>query len=156
MYLLSPGGKGLCELMVVPFQEYYSQYDQQDDESSSLVATHNRQVLQQIDNEAEFNDMLIREREQGIKEIETTVLEVNEMFRDLGTIVTEQGVMIDSIENHIETAAIETDHGVEELVKAQGHQKSANRKMCLIFIICVVVLAVIVVCAALGVGFYFG
>jgi syntaxin 7 len=39
-------------------------------------------------------DALIADREQGIKEIEKTVTEVNEIFRDLAHLVQEQGVMI--------------------------------------------------------------
>lgn len=39
-------------------------------------------------------DALIADREQGIKEIEKTVVEVNEIFRDLSHLVQEQGVMI--------------------------------------------------------------
>ena len=40
------------------------------------------------------NDQIIREREQGIQEIEAAMLDINDMFHDLKNIVIEQGVMI--------------------------------------------------------------
>lgn len=44
--------------------------------------------------EIDYHDTLIREREQGIKDIERTVQEVNEIFIDLSNLVSEQGSMI--------------------------------------------------------------
>lgn len=48
----------------------------------------------QLENEREFNDALIHDREMGIKQIETAVMEVNEIFTDLASLVHEQGFMI--------------------------------------------------------------
>jgi len=54
-----------------------------------------RQELQVLDNsEIEFNEQLIAEREEEIQGIEQGILELNEIFRDLGTIVTEQGSLL--------------------------------------------------------------
>jgi hypothetical protein len=46
------------------------------------------------DSEIAFNEALIEEREAEIQGIEQGILELNEIFRDLGTIVTEQGAKI--------------------------------------------------------------
>ena len=46
------------------------------------------------DSELEYQEQLIQEREGEIEEIERGVLELNEIFRDLGTIVTEQQSML--------------------------------------------------------------
>ena len=48
----------------------------------------------QIENEREFNDALIQDREMGIKQIETSIAEVNEIFTDLANLVHEQGFQI--------------------------------------------------------------
>lgn len=47
-----------------------------------------------LDNEITFNEAIIEEREQGIKEIQEQISEVNEIFKDLAVLVHEQGVMI--------------------------------------------------------------
>jgi t-SNARE complex subunit (syntaxin) len=41
-----------------------------------------------------FQESLIQERETEIREIETGIHELNEIFRDLGTLVIEQGDML--------------------------------------------------------------
>lgn len=51
--------------------------------------------IQLLDNsEVEFNEHLIEEREQEIQGIEQGIVELNEIFRDLGTIVAEQGSLL--------------------------------------------------------------
>jgi hypothetical protein len=53
-----------------------------------------RQELIRLDNEIEYNEAIIAEREQSIVEIEHAILEVNEIYRDLGSLVNEQQGMI--------------------------------------------------------------
>lgn len=52
--------------------------------------TQRRIQLQTLDNEIEYNEGLITEREDEIMGIEQGITELNEIFRDLGTLVTEQ------------------------------------------------------------------
>ena len=53
-----------------------------------------RQEFIQLDNEVVFNEAVIEEREQGIREIHQQIGEVNEIFKDLAVLVHEQGYMI--------------------------------------------------------------
>lgn len=53
-----------------------------------------RQEVLFLDNEIAFNEAIIEEREQGIKEIEDQIGQANEIFRDLAVLVHEQGVVI--------------------------------------------------------------
>lgn len=46
------------------------------------------------DSELEYQEQVIQEREGEIREIEAGIVELNEIFRDLGTIVTEQQSML--------------------------------------------------------------
>ena len=54
----------------------------------------NRQEIVPLDNEITFNEAIIEERDQGIKEIQQQISEVNEIFKDLADLVHEQGAMI--------------------------------------------------------------
>ena len=47
-----------------------------------------------MENEVVFHEALIEEREQGIREIQQQIGDVNEMFKDLAVLVHEQGVII--------------------------------------------------------------
>jgi len=108
----------------------------------SLKKQRQQQVLQ---NELEFNDTIIAEREEGIREIESTINEVNTIFRDLAELVNEQGQMIDNIENNISQTVVRTDQANQELVKASKYQKSARTKMCCLLLIILIVAAVLTV-----------
>jgi len=66
------------------FPDGGQQQQQQQQQSSQLLH----------DSEVEFNEQLIAEREEEIQGIEQGILELNEIFRDLGTIVTQQGSLI--------------------------------------------------------------
>ena len=47
-----------------------------------------------LDSDIAFNEAMIEEREQGIKEVEVQIGQVNEIFKDLAVLVHEQGVVI--------------------------------------------------------------
>ena len=77
-----------------PFRE-----DEEITEDAPLLGS-SAQKLQQIralDNEVEYSDALIAEREVEVADIERSIAEVNEIFRDLGTLVHEQGYMLGNI-----------------------------------------------------------
>jgi len=105
-----------------------------------------------LEGERLFNETVIAEREQGIKQIESTIIEVNEVFRDLGALVQEQGVVVDNIERHIDETVHETTQGVKQLAKAKDHLNSTKQKMCCLVGIIVVVIAVTITALILAIG----
>ena len=76
-----------------------SLYFRDEDASASgdqpLLQDNQRRVqLMVVDNELEYNESMIVQREEEIREIEYGITELNEIFRDLGTMVNEQGTML--------------------------------------------------------------
>jgi len=116
---------------------------QVDYEKESLMESSRREQFQ-LQNAVDYHDTIIREREMGIKEIQKSVVEVNEIFRDLGSLVAEQGHMIDSIESNIEMAVDTTTKGTEEITKASNYQRKSRTKLCCLALIIVIILAVVV------------
>ena len=47
-----------------------------------------------MDNEISFNEAMIEERDQGLREIEEQIGEANEIFKDLAVLVHDQGIVI--------------------------------------------------------------
>lgn len=90
------------------------------------------------------NERLITDREQGIQQIEQSVVEVNEIFRDLNSLVVAQGDMVDTIEANIESAADRVERGTTDLVSARNSQKKAQSKTIVIAGVLVVVLIVLI------------
>jgi t-SNARE complex subunit (syntaxin) len=64
----------------------------------------------------------IRLREQAIRQLESDILDVNQIFKELATMVHEQGEMVDSIEANVESAQIEVSQGASELSRAHTYQ----------------------------------
>jgi syntaxin 7 len=127
------------------FPQAHGNYDDYhtETEKQSLLEASRKQQLLQLENEREFNDALIQDREMGIKQIETAVVEVNEIFTDLANLVHEQGFMIDNIESNIESTAVQTQAGVKELQAASKHQRSARSKLCILAVIIAIIAGVV-------------
>ncbi|MXQ93611.1 hypothetical protein E5288_WYG022344 [Bos mutus] len=65
----------------------------------------------------------IRLREEAILQIESDLLDVNQIIKDLASMVSEQGEAIDSIEAGLEAASSHTEAASELLAGASRHQK---------------------------------
>ena len=100
--------------------------------------------------EVDFQESLIVERESEIRNIEQSVGELNELFRDVAHIVHEQGGQLDTIHGNIVNVAVDTRQADVELRSASKYQKSARGRAFCLLLILVVVLTIIVLAAALG------
>lgn len=71
--------------------------------------------------EEEVDMNMLREREYAIRKIESDIVEVNQIFKDLATMVHDQGEVIDSIEANIESTGIQIHEGTQQLIKASDY-----------------------------------
>lgn len=75
---------------------------QEEGEHVPLLSQRHSQIDTQLtilDSQVEFNEGLIYERDSDILQIQESIGQVNEIFRDLGGLVHEQGHMLDNIES---------------------------------------------------------
>ena len=95
-----------------------------DENQSNLIDLQPSQAQMQatIQMEEEVDLSELQEREQSIRKIETDIVEVNQIFKDLATMVHEQGEVIDSIEANVETASIQVTEGAQQISKARDYQ----------------------------------
>ncbi|GAY62191.1 hypothetical protein CUMW_215830 [Citrus unshiu] len=110
-----------------------------------LLQESKRQEVVLLDNEITFNEAIIEEREQGIKEIQEQISEVNEIFKDLAVLVHEQGVMIDDISSNIESSHASTAQATTQLAKASKIQKSSSSLSCLLLVIFGIILLIVII-----------
>jgi t-SNARE complex subunit (syntaxin) len=82
----------------------------------------------------------IEERHQGILRLESQVLEVYELFRDLAVLVDMQQEHLDVISNNILNAKAFTQKAEVDLVVAENYQKKARKRQC-----CIVILIIILI-----------
>ncbi|XP_074066454.1 syntaxin-16 isoform X1 [Macrotis lagotis] len=92
----------------------------------------------------EQNTLMVEEREREIRQIVQSISDLNEIFRDLGAMIVEQGTVLDRIDYNVEQSCIKTEDGLKQLQKAEQYQKK-NRKMLVILILFVIVIVLIVV-----------
>ncbi|KAK8268509.1 hypothetical protein V6Z12_D11G070200 [Gossypium hirsutum] len=118
-------------------------------EKQRLLMEQRRQEVILLDNEIGFNEAMIDEREQGIREVEEQIGQVNEIFKDLAVLVHEQGVVIDDISSNIDASSVSTTQARGQLAKASKSVKPrtswVSRKLlisrllldmkCLIFVV---------------------
>ncbi|KAL4956562.1 t-SNARE [Aspergillus filifer] len=100
--------------------------------------------------EVDFQETLIIERENEIRNIEQSVGELNELFRDVAHIVHEQGEQLDTISGNVENVRGDTQGANVELRSASRYQKNARNKACCLLIILAVILTIIILAAVLG------
>lgn len=76
-------------------QTHISEDEGVDTDDQPLMDDAQRRLqLLVVDNELEYNESMIVQREDEIREIEQGITELNEIFRDLGAMVHEQGSML--------------------------------------------------------------
>jgi t-SNARE complex subunit (syntaxin) len=97
--------------------------------------------------EVDFQDSLIVEREAEIRNIEQGVSELNELFRDVAHIVSEQGEQLDTIAANVENTRTDTRGADLELRSAARYQKNARSKMCILLIILAIVVTIVLLAA---------
>lgn len=100
--------------------------------------------------EVDFQESLIIERENEIRNIEQSVGELNELFRDVAHIVHEQGGQLDIVSENVERVTTDTRGANVELRGASRNQKNARNKACCLLVILAVILVIIVLAATLG------
>ncbi|XP_049445262.1 syntaxin-7 isoform X1 [Epinephelus fuscoguttatus] len=101
------------------------------------------QVQAQAEAITEEDLRLIQEREMSIRQLESDITDINDIFKDLGMMVHEQGDMIDSIEANVETADVSVQNATQQLQRAAEYQRSSRKKICIILIVLAVAIVII-------------
>lgn len=86
----------------------------------------------------------LQQREQSMRQLESDIVDVNTIFKDLATMVHEQGDIVDSIENNIETTTVQVTTGAEQLRQAADYQSKARKKKIILAVLGLVILAILI------------
>ncbi|GAB4847388.1 Syntaxin-22, variant 2 [Ancistrocladus abbreviatus] len=119
-----------------------------DQETQPFLLEQRRQEVMLLGNEISFNEAIVEEREQGIKEIQDQIGQVNEIFKDLTVLVHEQGVVVDDIHSNIEASAAATTQARQQLNKASKSERSGTSWcwwLLLVFAVVVIIVLIILI-----------
>mmetsp|Transcript_17069 Transcript_17069/g.43847 ORF Transcript_17069/g.43847 Transcript_17069/m.43847 type:complete len:264 (+) Transcript_17069:126-917(+) len=113
-------------------------YDEEDivNEQGPLLAGEDplgHQQQQQQRQAAMSGVEAMAERERMISQVETTVIEVKEIFSELATIVSEQTEQIEHISSAIENTADKAHRATDELRDASRAQALARKRKCCMY-----------------------
>jgi t-SNARE complex subunit (syntaxin) len=86
------------------------------------------QQAQQQQQQSNLNLEELREREESVRKLESDIVEVNHIFKDLATIIHNQGETVDSIESSIFRATEEVSRGAQEIARARDYADKTRRK----------------------------
>ncbi|KAK3387721.1 t-SNARE [Podospora didyma] len=100
--------------------------------------------------DVDFQEALIIEREEEIRNIEQGVGDLNVLFQQVAQIVTEQGEVLDTIANNVENVRDDTRGADRELRSAARYQKNARSKACCLLLILAVILTIVLLAIFLG------
>ncbi|XP_034383889.1 syntaxin-7 [Cyclopterus lumpus] len=103
------------------------------------VFLHESQMQAQAEAITEEDLRLIQERETSIRQLESDITDINDIFKDLGMMVHEQGDMIDSIEANVETADVHVQNATQQLSRAAAYQRSSRKKICILVMVLLIV-----------------
>mmetsp|Transcript_28446 Transcript_28446/g.85229 ORF Transcript_28446/g.85229 Transcript_28446/m.85229 type:complete len:250 (+) Transcript_28446:11-760(+) len=117
----------------------------EDNERTRLIEQDMQQEREMMGNQIDYTSSLITERDEAIADIEATMLEVNDIYKDLSTLVVEQGAALDNIEANMSMADSNVESGAAQLSTASRYQKKARNKACICLLIVSIVLAILVV-----------
>lgn len=99
--------------------------------------------------EVDFQEALIIEREDEIRNIEQGVGDLNVLFRQVAQIVNEQGEQLGSIEDNVESTRDNTRQADIENRQAARYQKAARNKSCCLLLILAVILTIVILAIVL-------
>lgn len=85
----------------------------------------------------------LQSRNNDIKKLEESIIHLHQLFVDMQILVESQGELLNNIEYNVVETKDKTGAGLQELVQARAHQKSAHKKKCCFISLLVVLLLII-------------
>ena len=76
-----------------------------------------------ISNEVEATAREIAERDEHMRHVESQMLDINEVYRDLNSLIIDQGDALNSIEANMDTVTAAVAKGTQEVVTANAYHK---------------------------------
>jgi len=86
----------------------------------------------------------LRQRNRELTEIAKSIADLAVLFKDLSSMVIDQGTLLDSVEYNIEQTAVQMSQAVKDLGVATEYQRNTGRRSC-IFLLLLIIFGLIIV-----------
>jgi len=132
--------------MSVEFRQKQRKYlaDVQTQKSGALAETESKFGIDLNEREREYSfngtqlavvedlNSAVQSRDKEIAQIAKSIEELGAIFKELAVLVIDQGTILDRIDYNMEAVVEHTKEGIDQLEKAETHQKSARPLKCII------------------------
>lgn len=125
-------------LFSLPSTSGTQKFDQNGDDYQRQALSQKQLLLMQEENTRD-----VAEREEEVNKIVRSIVDLNDIFKDLAHMVNEQGTVLDRIDYNIEQTQVQVHEGYKQLQKAERYQRS-NRKMHCILILAITIIALVI------------
>lgn len=109
-----------------------------------LKDSRTQKQMQQQHLHDEQNIRMLEEQEASIRQLESDISDVNQIFKDLGALVHDQGEIIDSIEASVERTEVFVNEGTQQLRTAATYQNKLRKKKFIIALIGIIILTIFI------------
>jgi len=92
----------------------------------------------------------IQDRHREIVQIEQSINELHDMFVDMAVLVQSQGVVLDIVQENVDSAILTTRDGTDQMRDALVKQKTSRKKMYILLVILVIVVVGLLLGGILG------
>ncbi|KAL8932143.1 MAG: hypothetical protein Q9211_006501 [Gyalolechia sp. 1 TL-2023] len=110
-----------------------SETDKSFSQSTLQMATQQKQTR------LHSNDAAIAQREREITDIAKGIIELADIFKDLQTMVIDQGTMLDRIDYNVERMNTDVKAAEKQLIVATGYQKKNTKRKILLLLLLLVI-----------------
>ena len=126
----------------------YNDLDQSDTKEEVTEEVLDPEFVQResisFQNAGDLDSEVLQDRLGDIKNLQKDFQEVNNLFKDVATLVDKQGEQLNESDKNVDTAVKETARANVELDSANKYQRSAKKKALCIFLIVLVVVGILV------------
>lgn len=134
---------GLSAANAAVNNDYLEQTDEQIDEYFSKSGPSTRMTQQQLLLFEEENTKMAEHREKEVIKIVKSIVDLNDIFKDISHMVKDQGTVLDRIDYNVEQTQARVTDGYKQLQRAEMYQRK-NRKMHCIVILATVTLFLLI------------
>jgi syntaxin 16 len=107
---------------------------------SDADKSYSQSTLQQTSQkQLTSNDTAIMQREREITDIAQGIIELADIFKELQTMIIDQGTMLDRIDYNVERMAVDVKAADTELKVASGYQRRGTKRRIILLLILLVV-----------------
>ncbi|KAH6668984.1 t-SNARE [Halenospora varia] len=118
----------------------YNNYNDPSLMESDADKSYSQSALQQTSQQQlTSNDTAIMQREREIMDIAQGIIELADIFKELQSMIIDQGTMLDRIDYNVERMAVDVKAADKELKVASGYQKKGTKRRIILLLILLVV-----------------